>query len=155
MNENEKFSTISMTLLQSLGTIYTLPMLPSTAKRYLPYIPYHSKYYKISSWRWVGRLVYTYTVLTYLPTRQHYLHSTPLHSKYIPTYIYLIPDFLIQTIYIIHQPTYPTHQQTNCTYIVISFPIPTYLYHCIFKRYMYLNHVNTIVGIKKMAGLPK
>lgn len=27
-----------MTLLQLLGTIYTLPMLPSIAKRYPPYI---------------------------------------------------------------------------------------------------------------------
>lgn len=63
--------------------------------------------------------------------------------------MYLIPNFPLQTIYIIHQPTYPTHP-TDQLYIyrhILSNPhLP---YHCIFKRYMYLNYVNTIVEIEK------
>lgn len=36
---NEKREILDdMALLQSLGTLHTLPMLPSTAQRYLPYI---------------------------------------------------------------------------------------------------------------------
>lgn len=42
---------------------------------------------------------------------------------------------------------------------IISFLIPTYLYLTIASlkgtMYMYLTQVNTIVEIKKMAGLPK